>query len=41
MCEQLHLFLTKMKYLASTPIHKQYSDPWEIERCVFKLEVSY
>ena len=40
MCEQLHL-LTKMKYLASTPIHKQYSDPWEIERCVFKLEVSY
>ena len=24
-----------------TPIHKQYSDPWEIERFVFKLEVSW
>ena len=22
------------------PIHKQYSDPWEIERSIFKLEVS-
>ena len=24
-----------------TPIHRQYSDPWEIERSIFKLEVSW